>query len=353
MASSFSISESRPQPRSGFTLVELLVVIAIIGILVAMLLPAVNSAREAARRMQCKNNLKQDQLAMIGYHDIYKVYPPGRNGSDSRGQATSYGLSATVQILPFLEEKPLYDQMEKNLVNQVWSRAGGTTWGSFAGNLRLIAKVLPSFRCPSDPTGPTYTAKELQWDTGAPYDPPITAVLALASYAWNAGTVEDDNNGQYSGSINRSGYKYNNSGLFFQYDPTLNKRKFRGKDVVDGQSKTFFLGDAQIETSTFQLMLDSHTVWSFGQRFGSFRSALKPMNNVRSNWFPVGTSFECGGFGSNHAGGAQFAFGDGHVVWLSDTIDLRTYQAFSTRGPIVYTTGSPVPRMGGENVSEP
>ena len=109
----------KPLPGVGFTLVELLVVIAIIGILVALLLPAVQAAREAARRMQCSNNLKQFGLALHNYHDMYKAFPPRRGGTAGYsivGAADRYDgnydrKSAFIFLLAFLEQQPLADQV--------------------------------------------------------------------------------------------------------------------------------------------------------------------------------------------------------------------------------------------------
>jgi prepilin-type N-terminal cleavage/methylation domain-containing protein len=95
--------------KRGFTLVELLVVIAIIGILVAMLLPAVQAAREAARRSQCTNNLKQLSLAMLTYHQAVGKFPPPGISSNQ--------VSWLVLILPYLEQKPLHDQFDFNQGN--------------------------------------------------------------------------------------------------------------------------------------------------------------------------------------------------------------------------------------------
>ena len=134
--------------RTGFTLVELLVVIAIIGILVALLLPAIQSAREAARRSQCSNNAKQLGIAMHNYHDTYKAFPA--LGSRGMGADMGWWYAWTIPMLPFVEQAPVYDQM----MSQARPSGGGlpTPWD--VGNnafLNSAWKVdVPGFICPSD-----------------------------------------------------------------------------------------------------------------------------------------------------------------------------------------------------------
>ena len=106
---------SHRSQRTGFTLVELLVVIAIIGILVALLLPAVQAAREAARRMQCTNNVKNLSLACHNYHDTYKTMPQNYStwgGAFARHTIDGRSQSWMVAVLPFIEQQPLYDQID-------------------------------------------------------------------------------------------------------------------------------------------------------------------------------------------------------------------------------------------------
>jgi prepilin-type N-terminal cleavage/methylation domain-containing protein len=134
---------SRRFLRTGFTLVELLVVIAIIGILVALLLPAIQAAREAARRNSCSNNLKQLGVALQNYHDTYQRFPPvavfGKFGGPGRAPPSvpspAYNHTWCLMILPFMEQQALYDSVDKNL--RVWDQP-------------IRSTVVPAFLCPSD-----------------------------------------------------------------------------------------------------------------------------------------------------------------------------------------------------------
>lgn len=153
---SVSLKSARPHP--GFTLVELLVVIAIIGVLVALLLPAVQAAREAARRTQCANNLKQFGIGLQNYHDVYRVFPARRGGtnspniaSDPNRVACNYDrLSAFVALLPFIEQKGLADQIAQG------GNIGGTTYPAGGPAAWHSASYIPwgtqvkMLLCPSD-----------------------------------------------------------------------------------------------------------------------------------------------------------------------------------------------------------
>jgi prepilin-type N-terminal cleavage/methylation domain-containing protein len=139
------VSVRRTKSVKGFTLVELLVVIAIIGILVALLLPAVQAAREAARRMQCQNNLKQIGLAFQNYHSTYNVFPSGYIARIPKSQTSSeVGMWAWgTFILPFIEQSGLYDALSPNILRLEQSAATPT-------GLAALQTPLPGFRCPSD-----------------------------------------------------------------------------------------------------------------------------------------------------------------------------------------------------------
>src|SRR5262245_41476718 len=150
--------------RRAFTLVELLVVIAIIGVLVALLLPAVQAARESARRTQCSNNLKQFGLALIQYHDVYRAFPPRRGGTNNsagvtpdpaRAFANYDRLSAFVALLPFIEQKPMADYIAGGGTTSTGVKlnpGGPAAWysGSAMGLYEPWATQIKILLCPSD-----------------------------------------------------------------------------------------------------------------------------------------------------------------------------------------------------------
>jgi len=140
--------------RRGFTLVELLVVIAIIGILIALLLPAVQAAREAARRSQCTNNLKQFGLALHNYHDTYKVFPPRKGGSGCAAGATTGNcerLSGFIGLLPFIEQKAMYEQIRAGDPALGYPPGGPAAWYGWAP---WNYPPRNQFVCPSDTGAP-------------------------------------------------------------------------------------------------------------------------------------------------------------------------------------------------------
>src|SRR5437763_12172067 len=151
-------------PRPAFTLIELLVVIAIIAILIALLVPAVQKVREAAARIQCGNNLKQQGIALHAYHDTYKVLPPAKINSGSAGTYTSttsyyptkvfiYNHTGFVLILPYLDQMPLFQQYDFNYPssNSCWNTGNTLANGGInAGNANVVGTYLAVYHCPSD-----------------------------------------------------------------------------------------------------------------------------------------------------------------------------------------------------------
>jgi prepilin-type N-terminal cleavage/methylation domain-containing protein/prepilin-type processing-associated H-X9-DG protein len=332
MFTSEAIGSAREQGRRfprGFTLVELLVVIAIIGILIALLLPAVQAARAAARKASCKNNLRQSTLAHINYHDTKKEFPPGRNGCDGSSGAPSCngatrrtnGLGNFALILPFLEERAVFSlkqDVPSNMEPWYYDPAAPTSsaWVTNPRNLQFLASPISVYRCPSDPTPATLTSGELEWDPPAGSTVPTATPIGLTSYGCNWGTSRSTN----------SNNKTNNDGVF------LYNRQFRGKNLTDGLSSTILLGEIRVVAEPRLQMLGSNAPWSLGGRGTNMRSTEVAMNAPVALWFVVSGSYsEDRGFGSHHSGGAHLSFGDGHVSFVSEIIDLDTYRALSTR----------------------
>lgn len=295
--------------RRGFTLVELLVVIAIIGVLVALLLPAVQAAREAARRMQCTNNLKQIALALHNYENSLGRYPQGRMGCDcweedvckNNKDVQRAGTSAFGMLLPFVEQQGLYDAIgwQKGAVYP--ADCLDSTENGWNTNLAPYLKTRPPvFVCPSD------ESKPLKDGTQA----------ATGSYATCQGSFGPP-------GIDQVKNKHYNNGMF------LYRTELTVKDVRDGTSTTFFVGEV-VEGHTG----NSSNIWLLGSRHtDTMRSTENPLNTkpgtgITTDLYNLKVN---GAFGSRHGGGALFGFGDGHVQFISDNISLPTYKALSTR----------------------
>jgi prepilin-type N-terminal cleavage/methylation domain-containing protein/prepilin-type processing-associated H-X9-DG protein len=295
----------------GFTLVELLVVIAILGVLIALLLPAIQAAREAARRTTCISNQKQVGLAITEYEMARREYPAGRVGCDDLGETIAIpacppGLpperktaaSGFVLVLPYLELQALYDQL--NVASGgLWNRnVSDINWYYNAAKREGILQVIPPLVCPTEQSDPISEVYH-----------PIRA--ATASYALSAGS-----NGPKSP---REVIRYFNNGLFVY----VTSRS--AKEVRDGFSNTFMVGEVVLSDTW-----ESSNTWSYTRApADSLRNTLNPLNT----WPGSGATDadrRNGAFGSFHPQGALFTFADGHVQFVDDEIELTAYQALST-----------------------
>jgi prepilin-type N-terminal cleavage/methylation domain-containing protein/prepilin-type processing-associated H-X9-DG protein len=305
--------------RRGFTLIELLVVIAIIAILIALLLPAVQQAREAARRTQCKDNLKQIGLALHNYHDVYKTFPPGyifdvRDADPPTGTGTccreSWGWPA--MILPFIDQKPLFEQLgvNKTPLDQAIA-TGGTAYQ------QLLQTPLEVFRCPSDPggnKGPTVTHQNRHFGGG----------IGTTAAGWGNWVASSSNYVGVAGNRERVGSRYpnpNDTNGIFSYNS-----KIRIADITDGTSNTFLVGERDASNCRGGSWVGTRNPYGgTGGRgiylvVGGAHGATLTLNAPAWN----GNNL-CGeGFSSRHAGGAHFLLGDGHVVFISDNINFNS-----------------------------
>lgn len=336
--------------RQAFTLVELLVVIAIIGILIALLLPAVQAAREAARRIGCANNLHNIGLAVLNFTETRKhfpysismwaqewrtaaqtdwVGPPGGKLGRGNGGPGYNGRGWMVDILPQMEEQPRYDGITTGLSSgkgaRDWADSPTPTDGRGMGAPAVrpyVTDQLPWLSCPSDPSA-VPSDKQFHWRNDSnPF------LVATSSYKGVLGdnVVWPRDTSHLDGTPEDCHNNLNNfqgcNGLFWRL-AYFNPVKL--EQIVDGQSKTFMVGEGVVSQ-------DFHSAALFAD--GDWASCSVPLNyfklsfdeqDVIDNWY------ELRGFRSLHPGGAQFALADGSVHFVQENIDHSVYRGMATR----------------------
>jgi len=303
---------NRIRSRNAFTLVELLVVIAIIGILVALLLPAIQAAREAARRTQCSNNLKQIGLALQNYHDTHQKFPPANIVRNLTGTPL-YGDGWTwhARILPQLEQNTLYDQI---------SHVMGTDSGTYTSTEQSLAgrdTVLTVFQCPTHPRGPISTG------TGK-------FGYQISTYNGVCGT-STFNNDQLDEATDLG---YRGNGMFFM------NSEVRMADVLDGTTTTFIVAEVQDDFRDGTTLPGSDRKYCFAKDSDNnpptditeYLVGMESNDPINANTRDANGYTNNGEYaGSYHPGGAQFLLVDGSTRFVSDAINMATYQALATR----------------------
>ena len=291
--------------KSAFTLVELLVVIAIMGLLIALLLPAVQAVREAARRSQCVNNLKQIGIALQGYHDAYQTLPSGYlSAFTADGTDTGPGWGWAALLLDHLEHGTLRAQLHVDKrIEDVSNAAVRTT-------------LLAIYLCPSDPIVPTWSAMQ---DPGPAAIPQVPICdVASANYVGVFGTSEPGIDGE---------------GLFFR-NSRINLR-----DITDGTSLTLaigershLLGEATWVGSVTGAVLAPGPNDNDGVGVGEVEhGSSMVLGHAGERKSPGDPTGDVNMFYSQHPPGVNFAFADGHVALLPTSLDVNVFKALATR----------------------
>ena len=283
----------------GFTLVELLVVIAIIGILIALLLPAVQAAREAARRSQCTNNMKQLALATHNYHDTHKCLPMNNPAPN--------GFSWIVMALPYFEMGSLYEALDCDV----------SLFDSVGNNRELVKTPIDALLCPTDPT------------QGVRDD-------LAASWAW-PGQGSDPAKGPagvtcYMGS----------QGLYFGGDDGLFERvpigPVRFRDITDGTTNVLSIGERSPSYSCWCAWSAANGAWIVTRyRINMIRETSPVPPGTNPAWCAGGLRY---GASSLHPGGINFAFADGSVHFLSETMNHTVYTQLGNHHDGLPTAGA-------------
>jgi len=298
-------AQSTSLARTGFTLVELLVVIAIIGILVAFLLPAIQAAREAARRSQCQNNLKQIGLAVQSHHDTRKAFPMGRNRTDQ------FAVSWAFFLLPYMEETAVYNSWDSK------ARADDIK------NTQAMRTPIETFACPSR----RRAAADRNFDNND-NPPKVLASATLADYSANAGiqlmtgVVGKDEQANLFGQFSRA-----DSG------PIFSGSRISARQVDDGLSKTIAIAERHlppVPANTAPEM--EHFV--IGDTASIAGDTPHTTFRCTENGLATGIDDQDRSkFGSAHASGlVQAVFLDGHVRGLRPDIAVAVLKALSTIG---------------------
>jgi prepilin-type N-terminal cleavage/methylation domain-containing protein/prepilin-type processing-associated H-X9-DG protein len=307
------VAVRRDAVRRAFTLVELLVVIAILGVLIALMLPAVQAAREAARRQICSSHLREVGLAISHYESAVRKFPAGRIGCDDSGDNPATPLpfcppglpvekktaaSGFITLLPYMEQQALHDKLavahgglwNRNMDDLGW-------WYASHAKAEAIKERVTVYVCPSDPSKGLSDA----------YNP---VIAATGTYAFIQGTKGPASPGFES--------KYENDGLFLY---VIQRKR---TEITDGSSQTIMLGET-IMNDTFE----GSNTWTYARRNAdSLRTTELALNTPPGPGDYYG--LQNGALGSVHPGGVMFAYADGHVDMIAESVELAVLRAAST-----------------------
>ncbi|MFG0267775.1 MAG: DUF1559 domain-containing protein [Rhodopirellula sp. JB055] len=334
--------------RMAFTLVELLVVIAIIGVLVGLLLPAVQSAREAARRMQCQNNLKQIGLALHNYESTFKVLPPAGltyvDDSGYGGTKDDDGYGFLCFLLPYIEQSPLYEQVDPS---GYWEMEDGITGRPMESLIREIEGGSPTERiqrrweAATTPVG-TYLCPSSAMPKNAPLKWSIYGSGDFGVGALNVNTMFNANQATGLATTSYKGCAGNHLGDNGMFVKRAEGEPRLFRDVIDGLSNTIAVGESTYVRASgiskpaavgeSPTSLEDWPVWIGMPRTDeSVRFTARTSSPINA-FASVGKMYnaiddDCAF--SYHQGGAQFNFADGSVRFITESISMETYQALA------------------------
>jgi prepilin-type N-terminal cleavage/methylation domain-containing protein len=334
--------------HAGFTLVELLVVIAIIGILVALLLPAIQAAREAARRSQCQNNLKQITLGLLNFHDVEKQFPRGAYTAEKEPR-TEDGLGWASKLLPHLEEQSVHDRLKNNNLPVTaglpdYRQDAWQPWifrvAQNAGMRPLTGGevVIAAFRCPSvdlpthSPTNDNGTESVHTGYAGSHYKASRGPCDRGMFWRTQEG-LRVNPNCTVAFDWNRDGVEGGPGDELYKERMT----RIRIQDVLDGTSKTIAVGEAAyyFNAEDFPIWIGTTTedgaiMFKTEHQIGCGIEAVKSFPISAEERAQLGIGEDDCTF-SWHTGGALFGFVDGSVQFLANELDVRTFALLGDR----------------------
>lgn len=299
--------------RAAFTLVELLVVIAVIGVLIALLLPAVQAAREASRRMSCQNNMKQHGLALHNFHDVYGSFPASGWTVAGKGNPAGKYVGWRALITPFVEQKNLHDVYDFN--SHWWEGA----------NLNAATIPLAVYQCPSVPD-----RQKTTYLVAKSPRPAITVAnpLATADYEAIMGVAASINPTLYATAATNRSVLYRNASTKFA-------------EITDGTTSTIMITECGARPLVYcgrryrpDLPNDQGQSWADSEGGFSLDGANQDGTIIGQGPILTPRAINATNFNEPyafHPGGANFVFADGHTQFFSDSVALETFAALCTR----------------------
>ena len=285
--------------RHGLTLIEVIFVLGIVAFAAAMFVPATRGGRHAARRSECKNNLKQIGLAMHNYHDTFNRLPPGYVVGD---EYATHLWGWSTYLLPYIDQNPLYNQLNVGVAGWIENDKSGSN------------TVLPAFRCSSDVGSPLVIG---------------SIKAARSNYVANNGchlaiNFAVNNPVCSTASLGTTGCVGGG--------PFSRNSNFRFPDCQDGLSNTFLVGERSSATTISSSMVGGDSIW-----IGAANVSPNGVGLILGDTHAVPNSSVATpyGYSSKHTGGAQFLMADGAVRFISSNIDLHTFQQISQHADLL------------------